>query len=180
LTSERLRMHRTQVLTAFLAFLFLGAGTAASAAEEMIDDPGYTYWSQFKPGSFSVVATDSDAAGQKMTMQMTTTLIAVTAEKVTVEVKTEISAGGTKQAPRTSKREVPARRVKPPKTSIKESAAEVVVGAKTYACVLMEETRDTMKIKTWMSKQVPGGLLKAEMDDEGLSLKSHLLDFSAK
>lgn len=41
-------------------------------------------------------------------------------------------------------------------------------------------TRDTQKIRSWMSDQVPGGRVKLEMNDEGFSPQSHLVEFVAK
>src|SRR4051794_18397760 len=86
LTTERLRMRGRNILTALFAFSFLAAASTHWARAEQIDDPGYTYWAKFKPGSFSTTTTESDLGAQKMSMQMTTTLVSVTPEKVTVEV----------------------------------------------------------------------------------------------
>ena len=69
---------------------------------------------------------------QKMSMQMTTTLVAVTPEKVTVEVKTTTSAGGRTLTPRVATKDVSAKRAKPPNSSIKEAkeTVDIKVGEK--------------------------------------------------
>ena len=57
-------MHGKNVLACFVALSFF-ALFAATATAEQIDDPGYTYWAKFKPGSFSTSTTDSDLGDAK-------------------------------------------------------------------------------------------------------------------
>jgi hypothetical protein len=174
-------MHGKNVLACLVAFS-LFAAVAATATAEQIDDPGYTYWAKFKPGSFSTTTTDSDLGAQKMSMQMTTTLVAVTPEKVTVEVKTTTSAGGRTLTPRVATKDVSAKRTKPPNSSIKESkeTVDIKVGEKTYPCRLVEETRDAMVVKAWMNDKIPGGVVTMEMNTEGMAMKTNLVEFGVK
>ena len=41
-------------------------------------------------------------------------------------------------------------------------------------------TRDTLTIKTWTNDQIPGGVVKAEVRTEGLSITTPLVDSTAK
>lgn len=173
-------MHGNRVPSCLLVLLSVAALAPAALAAEKIDDPGYTYWSKFKPGAFAVIQTETDVSGQKMVMRMTTTLRDVTPEAITVDVTTETTSGATKMAPRTSKRVVPAKRDKPADSVIGESREDVTVGDKKYACRLMTETRQTMHIKTWMCEKVPGGLVKMEMTDDAMAMTSHLVDSADK
>ncbi|HEX4797187.1 MAG TPA: hypothetical protein VH370_25565 [Humisphaera sp.] len=182
LTTERPRMRGRNILKALFAFSFLAAATTTSVRAEQIDDPGYTYWAKFKPGSFSTTTTESDLGAQKMSMQMTTTLVSVTPEKVTVEVKTTTSAGGRALTPQLVKKDVSAKRPKPPNSTIKESkeTVDVAVGDKTYPCHLVEETRDAMVVKVWMNEKIPGGVVKMEMNTQGMAMTTHLVEFGVK
>jgi hypothetical protein len=173
-------MNGKRFLSCFFALAIFAAFAGNSHAAEKIDDPRYTYWSKFKPGSFQTVETRTDASGQKMLVLITTTLLDVTPEKLTVEVKTETTAGTKKLPTRTKKTEVLAKRDKPADSSFKESKEDVKVGAKTYSCLLMEETTGDMHIKSWMSDQVPGGVVKMEMNSDGLAIESHLVESGVK
>jgi len=65
------------------------AAFGPSAAAEQIDNPNYGYWAKFKVESVLKTRTESTTAGQTITLDMTSTLLEVTAEKITVEVKVE-------------------------------------------------------------------------------------------
>ena len=60
---------------------------------EQIDNPSYTNWAKFKPGSVLKTNTESATAGQKLSVEMTSRLLEVTPDKVIVEVTTEATAG---------------------------------------------------------------------------------------
>jgi hypothetical protein len=152
------------------------------AAAEQIDDPAYVHWAKFKPGSVAKTTTESNLGGQKMTIQMTTTLIEVVPEKITVEIKTEVEAGGTKLPSTTKKTAIAAKRAKPAKEpqSVKEGTEDVTVGGKTYACHYSEEMHDTQRIKSWMSDEIPGGVVKFELSDGESTMKTNLVEYSVK
>jgi hypothetical protein len=154
-------------------------GSAALA--EQIYNPMYGYWSNFKPGSVLKTTTDSVAAGQKTTMDIVSTLLEVTPDKITVEMQTDVTAGDKKLKQRTRKQDVPAKIDQPAGAgAIKHSTEAISVAGKTYTCQVSEETRDTLTVKTWTSDQIPGGVVKAEMHSEGLSVTTLLVDSTAK
>ena len=172
---------KNRPIACLLAFAFLATAqtfAAAAPAADQIDDPGYVHWSKFKPGSSTKVVTLSETSGLKISTRITTTLLAVTPEKITVEVTTEGESSGTKLPSRTRKRDVAAKRAKPADPSlIKESKETLTFDGKSYRCTLSEETRGTLHIKTWLSDEIPGGLLKAQITDDGTSITTNLVDF---
>lgn len=175
---------KNRAVACLLAFAFLATAqtfAAAAPAADQIDDPGYVHWSKFKPGSSTKVLTSSETSGMKTSTQITTTLLAVTPEKITVEVTSEAESSGTKLPPRTRKHDVAAKRPKPADPSLtKESKETLTFDGKSYRCTLSEETRGTLHIKTWLSDEIPGGLLKAQITDDGVSITSNLVDFKIK
>lgn len=159
----------------------ISAFTGSSVLAEKIDNPMYGYWSNFKPGSVLKTTTESIAAGQKTTMDIVSTLLEVTPDKLTIEMKTDGHAGDTKLKQRIRKQDVPAKIDQPAgANAIKHSTETITVAGKTYPCQVSEETRDTLMIKTWTNDQIPGGVVKAEMHSEGLSITTLLVDSTAK
>jgi len=160
-----------------LATAFTGSATFA----EQIDNPMYGYWSHFKPGSVLKTTTDSVAAGQKSTMQTISTLLEVTPDKLTVQTEVEVTAGETKMKQRTRKQDVPAKvDQRADASAIKHSTESITVAGKSYTCQVSEETREGMVIKTCTNDQIPGGVVRAEMHSEGLSITTLLVDATAK
>jgi len=151
----------------------------AAAAEE-IDNPMYANWAKFKVGSMLKTRSQSIAAEQKMSIDSTATLLEVTPTKLVVEMKTETTSGETKLPTRTRKQDVPAKIAKPADSTIKRSTEDVTVAGTTYTCQVAEETRESVQIKTWTSDRIPGGVVKAEMHSEGLSVTTVLVESSAK
>lgn len=170
-----------KMMNGLLMLMLIGTCFPSAAAAEQVDDPGYVYWSKFSPGSVSTTTTVTELATQKMSMHMTTTLLAVTPEKVTIEVKTETESGGKKLPARVNKREIAPKRTKPPEEVIVNGGTETLtVGGKSYKCQLSEETRQTLHIKLWMCDKVPGGLVKMEMKDEAMTMATNLVEFTIK
>jgi hypothetical protein len=146
-----------------------------------IDNPSYGYWAKFKPGSTQKTTTDSVAVGQKTTIEIVTTLLEVTPDKITVETKTDATAGDTKLKQRVRKQDVPAKiDQRADASEIKHSTETITAAGKTYACQVSEETREGLVMKTWTSEEVPGGVVKAEMRSEGLSITTLLVDSTTK
>src|SRR5207248_1986297 len=81
---------------------------SSTALAEQIDNPAYTNWAKFKPGSVLKTNTESATAGQKLSVEMTTKLLEVTSDKVTDEVTTEATTGQIKLPIRVIKQDSPA------------------------------------------------------------------------
>jgi hypothetical protein len=170
----------TRISRIWLIIAVVAAFSASATFAEQIDNPMYGYWAKFKPGSVLKTTTESISGEVKMTLDSETTLQAVTPEKVTVEIKTDGKSGDTKLKQRIRKQDIPAKFEKPANTVIKHSTEEITVGGKTYKCLVSEETRETVNIKTWTSEEVPGGVVKAEVKSDGLSVTTLLVEATAK
>jgi hypothetical protein len=167
-------------MRAMVAVGMILAGGAVCSAADQIDNPQYTAWAKFKPGTSVTTKMVSDAAGQKTEMEITTTLVEVTAAKLVLEAKTSMSAGGQKMEMPAQKTDVAAKVDKPaavavapdaPKGEVKESTDEVEVMGKKVKCKVMETktTANGMNInsKTWTSDEIPGGMVKMETKMDG-------------
>jgi hypothetical protein len=171
----------TSIARIFVIIVVIAAFSESAALAEKIDNPIYGHWSSFKPGSVLKTTTDSVAAGQETTIDIVSTLLEVTPEKLVVEMKTDAHAGDAKLKQRVRKQDVPAK-IDPPAgaNAIKHSTETITVAGKAYPCQVSEETRDTLTIKTWTNDQIPGGVVKAEMHSEGLSVTTLLVDSTVK
>jgi hypothetical protein len=170
-------------LTAVVMFASSGAARGqAAAAEEMVENPQYQSWARHKPGTNVVMQMTTVAQGQNMNMEITQTLKDVKPDQLTVEVVNKMDMMG-------QKHEMPAQTVtvmaKVPKSeadvnklpagvkgTAKEAANETVtVAGKTYDCKVTEfsgEAQGTKsKGKVWRHDDVPGMVLKTEMNFEG-------------
>ncbi len=83
-------VNRLLVLVAALGLSSAGALAADDA------NPVYASWAKCKAGTSVKAVTESEAMGQKSKIEVTTTLVDVAKDKVTVEVKTAIEVAGQK------------------------------------------------------------------------------------
>ncbi|MBL8990861.1 MAG: hypothetical protein JNJ48_04695 [Phycisphaerae bacterium] len=147
-------------------------------AADKIDNPEYKQWSAYKAGTSVTMKTDSEAAGNKSSMSMTTKLVEVTGDKVVLETVMTIDAGGQKMDMPAQKRDVPAKIEKPAETKTDEKAPkpktgeeEIEVAGKKYKAKWTETTTEQNGMKSiakvWTSDEVPGTVLKMESKTTG-------------
>lgn len=140
-------------------------------------------WSQFKPGSFAKYKTTTAVAGTKMSSETKMTLVSMGGGKATVE--TEVTAMGTTTK---NKAEVPLNAAAPAgnaqATPSKKGSETVTVNGKSFNCDTYEvdSAANGMKMhtKTWVSAQVPGGLVKSVSSSTGAAKSEttmELVDF---
>ncbi len=92
------------------------------------------------------------------------TLLELTADKAVVEQKNQVSANGMDQPESTEKEELFKGRDKDPITITKEGDEEIEVAGKKLKCHWIEGTqKETHMVKFWVSKEIPGGIAKAEV-----------------
>jgi hypothetical protein len=153
-------------------------GMLASAAfAEQVDNPQYQSWSKFKPGTTVTMKSDSVMKVQGNEMKnastITTKLLDISPTEATVETTMLANGQESKLPPqkipaKTEKAAVPA---DAPKADMKEGTDKVEIAGKTYNAKTVETTSDAngMKTtsKTWMSDEVPGGMLKMESNSTG-------------
>jgi len=127
------------------------------------DNPEYTHWSSFKPGSWVKIKMEGSMGDQKLEMTQTTKLLEVTPEKVVVEHKRSMKMAGQALPEQVEKDEVPAKKEKVEKI-LKESEEEIEVNGKKMKCKVLEmEDEQKAQLKFWVSKDVPGGIVKGDV-----------------
>jgi hypothetical protein len=157
---------------------------AGSALAGQVENPQYTQWAKFKPGTSTTIATSSDAGGQSSKMETKTTLKEVTPDKVVIESAMSMEAGGQKMDMPAQSQEIkkmmdeapatpsaPNAPAESPKPQTKESEETVSIAGGSYKCKVTESTVDVggskTVSKTWTSDEVPGSLVKMEATSDG-------------
>src|SRR6185295_11363202 len=97
---------KSRGLFCLIAFLTL---IASPLRAEDVENPEFKSWSKYKADTMVKSKTATEAAGQKTNMEMTTTLVEITADKAVVEMKMAMEAGGQKIDMPAQKRDVPAK-----------------------------------------------------------------------
>ncbi len=163
--------------------------------QEKIDNPEFASWAKFKPGT-SITLKTSNAMGQiKSETAITTTLLEVADEKLVVEMTVVSSVNGMEFKSPPTKREVPKSVTLPagtPKPDPNKKAEGLVEeGTETLKISGMDVKAKCFKIKSkvngievesksWISDDVPGGLVKSETTTTGAMptmLKMELTEF---
>jgi tetratricopeptide (TPR) repeat protein len=133
---------------------FLCARTETS----LIDNPAYTAWAAFKPGSQVVFGIVQESAGARMQGEATRTLKEFTSAKAVIEVRFKSMDG--REGP-AGLQEIPAKIMKS-ETAPKESEAELEIGEKKIMCRLSETTMlnegQSQWVKIWWHDSIPGGV----------------------
>lgn len=153
-----------------------------SVCAEQIENPQYKEWAKYKPGTSTTMATTSDAGGQTSSMETKTTLKEVTDDKIVLDISMSMDAGGQKMNMPAQTTEIKKMIDAPaaadataaanaPKPDTKTSDESVTVGAGTFKAKVTEATMDAggskTTSKTWMSDDVPGGMVKMEASTDG-------------
>jgi len=142
---------------AFLAALLPLLGQAKEHHE-------FDYWAGTKTGSWVKIKMEMEIQGMKLLGEITRTVVETGADKVVIESKTKMTVNGQEQPENTQKEEVLKDKDKDPIKVVKESEEEIDVNGKKLKCLVLEGTqKETTKIKFWVNKDVPGGLVKAEV-----------------
>ena len=148
------------------------------------DNPAYTQWAKYKPGTSTTIAMTSDAGGQTSKMETKSTLAEVTPDKVVIDVVTSMVAAGQKMDMPAQKMEIKKvmdptppmdpetqKQVDAAKANSKTSDESVTVAAGTFKTKCTETTADMNGMKTtskvWTSDEVPGGMIKMEATTDG-------------
>jgi len=171
-------MRRMAMLLSACGMMFVCAAVRAE------DNPAYTQWAKFKPGTSTTITMSSDAGGQTSKTETKSTLAEVTADKVVVEVAMSMEAAGQKMDMPAQKMDIPKKMdaqpaatpdAKPdpntPKADTKTSDESCTVPAGTFKCKCVQSTMDVGGNKTvskvWTSDEVPGGMVKMEATTDG-------------
>lgn len=151
------------------------------------DNPQFEAWKGFKPGSWVKHAMKMNAGGQEIQSETTTTLLEQSAEKIVIEVKNKMKVGGQEIETPAQKQEItPAQDKEKTGDFKKEGEEEVEAAGKKYKTTLytteQSQGGQKMKGKIWISKDVPGGMVKGEFSGEQLPepMKITLMEFEKK
>lgn len=172
-------MHRTCWLISAVAFSFFVSLNQGNA-DEMVANPLFTYWKNFKPGSSATHVETTTLTGQDKKLapdgtdvkEVTYKLVKVTDESVVVDtIVVEHLFLRTVEQPAT-RTTFPAKVKKSHLAAAKESvgaevgAATIELNGKSYECkTLMGTTqagKETVEKKLWFSETIPGGIVKEE------------------
>jgi hypothetical protein len=132
------------------------------------DNPQFEYWANCKTGSWVRHRMEFENQGQKMEFESVTRLLEVTPEKVVVETMRRLKTGDKGVDSPPQKSEIKAKDPQSGKT-ISERVEEITVAGKTLSCRYYEveqeasDKKSKTTIKSWMSKEIPGGAAKSEI-----------------
>jgi len=131
-------------------------------------NPEYDHWAQCKVGSWTKITIEGEIGGQKAIMETTHTLLEVGKEKAVVERKMKMTLAGKEQPEQADKEDVPSDRDPNPVKIEKEGDEEIQVAGKKFKCHWIQGTQgEKTKVKMWLSKEIPGGIARGEISEEG-------------
>src|SRR5215204_2948333 len=123
-----------------IALLSAACCTLLVASVQAEDNPGYTSWAKFKPGTSTTMTMTSDAGGQASKTETKTTLTEVKPDKIVLSVAMSMEAGGQKM-------DMPAQTMEVPKTIETPKTPEGTPPAATDAAKANTKTsEETVKV----------------------------------
>ncbi len=164
-----------------VAVIIVCGSWAASTvrADDMVDNPRYTAWAKFKPGSTNTLAADMDRHGNKVHIEVKRTLISISDTEAVIETKAVVNVMD-------HDHEMPATqetiKAKANAEDFKQTGEQSVDAmGKTFKCKVYEaaakpdatvdrkEVPGTnmqgKKATVYASDDVPGGVVKLETDE---------------
>lgn len=123
----------------------------------------FDYWANHKVGSWVKLKMEMESQGVKIVVDTHHTLLELTDDKAVVEQKNKVSTNGMEQPESTEKEELKKGVDKDPVKIDKEGDEEIEVAGKKMKCHWIEGTQKDHKVKFWVSKEIPGGVAKADI-----------------
>jgi hypothetical protein len=157
-----------------LCIALLAAASPAHA--DQVDNPHYQVWARFKPGSSRVWTGTVQVGPLRIQVRMVSTLEEVTPDHVTIETRTTTDFG---QGSHTGKpvRETQDARIED--EEIKDLGRQTVQAmGRSFDCRVYQMKDDTVngmerpwggKAKVWISPEVPGGVVKFDVNPQNTS-----------
>ena len=131
------------------------------------DDPRYKYWSSCKVGSWVKTRMSMDQGGVQFEMDQVQKLIDIADDKVTLEISGTRKFNGKELPMPPRKQDIRAKYKEGDVLIEKEGDEEIEVAGKKFKCHWLELTTrngpNPGKMKAWMTEEVPGGVIKAEI-----------------
>ncbi len=149
-----------------------------------VDNPSYKSWSKFKVGTKLTIKMESEASGNKTSMEATYELKTVDEKSAEVAVKGKMTAmGNTIDMPeRTEKYDAKQKKVDAPpsKAKIEEGDEEIEIAGRKIKCHWTKETTEQGTKRVWVSDEVPGRMVKSEADISGAKTKMWIAALETK
>ncbi|HLY11386.1 MAG TPA: hypothetical protein VKW04_18935 [Planctomycetota bacterium] len=132
------------------------------------ENPEYTWWSSFNPGAWAKIRMEGIIEDRPFTLEQTQTLVAVSPEKVQVSRRGTLQIGGA-LLPGTKERDEVAREDDLALTITAEGDETIVAAGIPLQSHRIEGTdpRTKARVKFWIVKDVPGGVVRGELCPEG-------------
>jgi len=147
-----------------ISLSFIATALLSLSLQGKDGNPEFAYWAEVKTGSWVKLKMEMETQGVKVLLQSTHTLIETGKDKVVVEQKTKVTANGVEQPEQTEKEDLLRDKEKDPIKIEKEGDEEIEVAGKKLKCRWIEGTqKENTKVKFWLSKEIPGGVAKAEV-----------------
>jgi hypothetical protein len=139
---------------------------AALVLVQAKDNPEYAWWKDCKAGSWVKFRMEGEFAGQKIEGEQTHTLLELSAEKAVVDRKGSMKVGASPPVAMDKKDEVKAKAEEEYQIS-KEGEEEIEIAGKKLKCRWIDAVQtkggEKAELKFWLSKDVPGGVVKGEV-----------------
>lgn len=147
-------MNRSLALAALMALGF---------QDQTPKNPEYTWWAPHKAGSWVRSRTETVESGLKVVIEITRTLAEITPGKAVIEQKIKITIGSKARPEETAKEEILRDKEETPLKIEKEGDEEITVAGKKIKCHWIQGIEEEkVKVKYWISKDIPGGVARAE------------------
>jgi len=166
-------------LPALFAVLAVAAPVTSA---DTIDSPYYQGWVYWRPGATATMKTDVVAGGMKLTGRTTVTLKSMAADKAIVEIAFASEVDGMKVDSPAVPTDVPARQARwDAKTKVTTGKETLTVNGKKLECEWTQtETPEGEVTKTWMCKDVPGGVVRESIKSAGSASTSELVEWKGE
>jgi hypothetical protein len=181
---------RGRLILSVLVCLVLLSGV--SLAADKVENPLYNSWAKFKPGSSSTMNMAMSAEGRSMNMEIKKSLVEVKPDKAVVKIVTTMSMPGMQIPPREHMQEIPkmidpkakdSKQIDP--AAVAQATEETVkVPAGTFKAkavtIVNDEGGQQSTGKGWFTEEVPGGLVKLEVNSQRGDMKGELTAMEKK
>ncbi len=173
-------------LLAALVFLVMPAAALAQSPTEFED------WNRYAVGTSATLEMVSEAQGRNVSTIDVLTLKKKETDKITLSSEAVTEGTDKESSERIVRRETKRGECKSCKKVHKEPTTKdkgkekLKVGSKEFEATILDITtyvcdeKESMTYRTWLSKEVPGGLLKMEATSEGVKVTVTLKSFELK
>lgn len=163
-----------------LSLSFVAAVAAFAYGKDQIPNPEYENWKDCKAGSWVTVKTESVMNGRTTGFENTYKLLAIDADKATLETTMTMVINGKPMTMPASKRDIAAKLDKPDDSKASEDKTkmdktegdeDIEIDGKKVTChwhdtKMTGEDGNKSEVKTWKSDEIPGKTAKMWMTSE--------------